>query len=433
MTSKVKHPSSVNTWYRILPVLLLSIFSKISFAQDITGIKKDSTGIKRAIYWAKKGEHEKAKQICQSIIRKYPHNAETEILLSRLYSWDKQFDSARIFLTDVINHQPANEAALQAIINVELWSNHLDKALVYCNTGLAFYPNSEELLIKKAKLYNKQSKYKDATKMVEQVLSFNPNNQEAIQFREYLKKKINTLPEKNGVGLSYLYDRFNNMYAPWNFGSLYFFHRGEGMRLEAGVNYFSRFHSSGTQYELNLYPKISSSMRAFIGGAYSKDSVFPLYNLGVGLYHKLYKKGELEVGARYLNFSRLPYPIMIYTGAFSMSTHRFWASIRTYLTPQHAGINQSYYLTVRYYMPNPQKYLALTLNTGLSPHDYLDPISGKTYNYPTRSKRIKMAYQTVFLSAKNILKLSVAYEKRDYYLGNSRERISTGLGFERLF
>lgn len=417
----------------MIPVLFLTMLCSVSFGQDSTIIKKDTVGIQRAIYWTKKGEHIKAEKICLKILDKYPHHTATEILLGRLYSWNKQFDSARLFLNDVLNREPGNEDAINAIINVELWSNKPEQALIYCDKGLKLFPNSEDLLMKKAKALNKKFNYKEASKVIDQILRINPANNEAIQFRDYLRKKTAGQPEKNAIGVTYRYDHFNNSYSPWNFVSMYFFHKGRGGSILTSINYANRFHANGIQYELNIYPRLSSSMRAFIGGAYSKDSIFPVYNVGAGLYYKLFKQAELEFGVRYLNFSRLPDPIIIYTGAFSMSYRRFFGSIRTYLTPIQAGLNQSYYFTSRYYMKNSQKNITLVLNTGLSPHDYFDPITNKTYNYPTKSKRIGLAYQTLLLSKKNVVKFSFGYEKRVYYSSNNRDRISAGFEIARLF
>ena len=419
--------------YRIIFLFLFTMPFFLSFGQDSLFKNKDTIGIQRAIYWAKKGEHDKARQICQNILRKYPRHTETEILLGRLYSWNKQFDSARFLLKDVVNREPGNEEALNAIVNVELWSNQPDQALAYCNKALSLYPNSESLLMKKAKALNKKSDYREASKVVDEILRINPVNQEAIQFRDYLKKKISGNPDKNAIGVSYRYDHFNNTYTPWNFASLYFLHKGKEGNIFASINYANRFHANGIQYELNLYPRLSSSMRAFIGGAWSNDSIFPNYNIGAGLYHTLFKKAELELGARYLNFTRLPDPILIYTGAFSISKKRVFGSIRTFLSSVQSGLNQSYYLTGRYYMKDPQKNITLVLNTGLSPFDYFDSISNKTYNYPTKSRRIRLAYQTPLFPKKTILKFSLGYERRVYFARSSRDRVSAGLDIERLF
>ncbi|GAC1589723.1 MAG: hypothetical protein NVS3B19_09890 [Ginsengibacter sp.] len=184
---------------------------------------------------------------------------------------------------------------------------------------------------------------------------------------------------------------------------------------------------------MSLYPRISSHSRAFIGGGYSPSLIFPTFNVGAGLYHSFFKKTELEIGVRYLNFQNIEKPIIIYTSSFSLSYKQWWFLARTYLTPKVGSINQSYYLTAKYYMNNPINNIALTLNSGMSEHDYIDPDSGKTFNFPTRSKRIKLAFQHGLFSTKTILKLSSAYEIRNYYQNPSKERISLGIGLERMF
>ncbi len=419
-------------WNRIIPVLLSFLFYFPTYAQNNLIGTKDSSNIQRVIYWIKKGQNSKAKNICQSILNRNPHNLQAEILLGRLYSWDSKFDSARIFLNNALKQSPNNEEALLSIVNVELWSHHLDQALMYSDRALKTYPNSESLLIRKARIYAKQLKNDKAIAVLDQILHLNPGNQEALNFKEYLKKKITNQSPKNGVGINYYYDYFKNSYSPWNFGSFYFFHKGKKGSINTKLNYANRFNVSGIQLELNVYPKITSSLRGYIGGSYSASNIFPSYSLAIGLYYRLFKNSELEGGVRYLNFKALNDPITIYTAAYSASFHRFFTSARTYLAPQSKGLNQSYYLTGIYYLSNQNKYISLTLNTGVAPHDYTDLITNETNNYPTHSKRIRIGYQTHFLSNDNIIRFSLGYEKR-IYLTSNRERFSAGIGFERLF
>ncbi len=420
------------TLKQLIPVLFFGIGPFASFGQDSLVLTKDSTGYKQAVYWAKKGQHDTAEKICRAILKKDPGQVRAEVLLGRLYSWDRKFDSARMYLKDAINRQPDDEA-FEAIINLELWSGQLDQALIYCNDALSRYPRSEKLLIKKAKVYNKQAKYKEAYPIIQQVLQINPANREAVEFEKYLKMKLAAWPEKNAIGLSYQYDHFDQTYAPWSYASLYFLHRGPGGRLSAGVNYANRFRTPGVQYELNWSPRISPSMKALLGAAWSRDSILPGWDLGAGLSHTLFKKAEVEAGIRYLTFSSLPNPILLYTGALSVSFGRFWVSARTYLTARQAGMDESYYLTTRYYGKKSKNNITLMLSTGSFPHDYLDPVSGKSFSYATRSKRIRLGYQTVFFSTKNILKLWTGYEQRSYYSGLTLGRMTAGIGIERWF
>lgn len=419
-------------WKKLIPLLFIGIGPLASFAQNALAPAKDSTGYQQAVYWAKKGQHDTAEKICRAILKKDPSQTRTEVLLGRLYSWDRKFDSARIFLKDALSHRPDNES-YEAIINLELWSGQTDQALIYCNDALSRYPLSEKLLIKKAKVYNKQARYMEAYQVVQQVLQIDPANREALEFEKYLKGKIAARKETSAIGLSYQYDYFTQNYPPWTYVSLYFFHKARGGNLSAAVNYANRFQSPGVQYELNWSPRISSSMRAILGAAYSKDSVFPGWNLTAGLRHSLFKKVEWEAGLRYLTFTSFPGHLLLYTGALNLSFNRFWISGRTYLTAQPAGLDQSYYLTTRYFGKNPKNSITLLLSTGSFPHDYLDPVSGKAFNYSNRSQRVRLGYQTVFLSPKNILKLSAGYEQRNYYSGLTVERITAGIGIERWF
>src|ERR1700730_15847933 len=230
--------------YRTLPILFLIISSTVSFAQDTASRKTDTSGTRRAIYWIKKGQHDKAKKICQDIMLTHPNDLESKVLLGRLYSWDKQFDSARIVLQDVVTRDPGNQEALNALINVELWSGKFNEGLELCQKALSQYPNSENLLLKKAKIYNKQGKYKEASLIVDRVLELNPVNQEALQFRSYLKQKLAGQVEKNGIGAFYQYDQFNNSYSPWNYASLYFFHKGNAGMITGSFNYTNRLVAS---------------------------------------------------------------------------------------------------------------------------------------------------------------------------------------------
>jgi len=420
--------------------LFLAPFSFVSFGQDSLILKKDSIRYQHAIYWAKKGDRDQAKKICLSILTLEPHQVRTEILLGRLYSWGKQYDSAGIFLKDAHARQPDNEEASKALINLELWSGHLDQALGYCDSALSHHPNSESLLIKKAKIYNKQGKFKEAYGTVQQVLRINPNNLEAIEFEKYLRLKMGSSSGKasssgaNGIGIYYQYDHFDNaLFAPWHYTSVYFFHKSKGYHVSASINYANRFQTSALQYDLNLGLKISPSMKLLLEGAYSKDSILPGWNLGAALSHTLFQKGELEGGVRYLSFYTLPDPLWVYTGAFSWSFPRLRLSARAFFTKLPAGMNESYYLTARYYTKNPMRNISLTLNTGSIPHDYIDPSSGKAFNYSTRSERIRVGYQTPFLSSRNIFKCSLGYEERKYYAANALQRVTAGVGVERLF
>jgi len=93
-------------------------------------------------------------------------------------------------------------------------------------------------------------------------------------------------------------------YTPWNLDSAYFFSIRKWGIFSAGINYANQYGINGTQYELDLFTRISSPMRAYVGAAYSKDYIFPKYNFEFSVYQKFLKIAEFETGGRYLSYTR---------------------------------------------------------------------------------------------------------------------------------
>src|SRR5258708_32761883 len=96
-------------WKKLIPVLFFGIGPFASFGQNSQVSKqdslvpaKDTSGYQQAVYWAKKGQHDTAEKICRAFLKKELHQERTGVLLGRLYSCDRKFGSARIFLTDAV-------------------------------------------------------------------------------------------------------------------------------------------------------------------------------------------------------------------------------------------------------------------------------------------------------------------------------------------
>ena len=427
-----KYISLLLSKYFLFTLFIFSLASS-SYCQVNTKQMADTGGLRKAIYLISKGQSDKAITECRKILQKNPEQIDANILLARLYSWEYKFDSARIILVGVLQKQPHNKDALNALVNAELWSKHYDRALTYADSGLAVYPNDEDLLIKKTKIFVKQGKFNEASNLINKIVKIYPNSKEALKTQELLKHKKSKSSPKNALGIYYQHDRLNNGYTPWNSLSAYFYSVRKWGIFSAGFDYANRYGINGTQYELNLFPRISHSMRAYVGSAYSKDFIFPNYNIGASVYQKFLKIAELEVGARYLRYSRYPNAILIYTGGLSVSKDHWQGTIRTYLIPQSSTINQSYRFSARYSFKNPNNRIMILLNTGLSPRNLFDTVNFKGYTFAKKSNKIEFRYQRPLFSNNVLIKASLGYEKNEYFTGLKRERISSGIGIERLF
>lgn len=400
---------------------------------------QEKVSYKEAVYYAAKGQYAKATKICQTILLKSPDDINAGVLLGRLYSWKHQYDSARVILLKVLNDFPNNRAALNALINVELWSNNPDKALQYCNKALSNSPVEHQIALKKAKALYMLGKYKEARNLTESLLINNPENKEPADFLKYLNQNIIPGPENNGVGVTYAYNSFSRTYSPWNDFSVYMFHKNKSGAILGRVSYANRFNTNGLQYELSLYPRISSSWYAYINAGYSGSFIFPKYSAAISLYHQIFKNSsvfkdmEVNMGVRYRNFIVLPNPLITYTGSLSFYYHRFWLSLNPYLTPESTGLDQSYYLIVKYYLHYPKNSLTFVLSSGLYPQNYLDPQFHQPVKESTNIKSIEVGYRTTLFSENNILRISTGYEARRYFKNPNLTRLTMEMGLERLF
>jgi YaiO family outer membrane protein len=416
-----------------LTALFVFIFVSSSYSQGIAKQSSDSSDLRKAIYLISIGQTEKAITECRQILQKKPEAIDANILLARLFSWEYRFDTARIILVNVLQSQPVNKEALIALVNVEVWSKHYDRALRYADRGLSVYPDNEKLLIKKTEILVRENNLVEASKLINKVIKIYPGSKEALNMQEQIKnKKVRSAP-KNAIGLFYQHDNLNNGYTPWNSVSAYFYSIRKWGIFSAGINYANRYGINGTQYELDLFPRISHSLRAYVGGAYSKNYIFPNYNVGVAVYQRFLKIAELEVGARYLSYSRFPSLLQIYTGGLRVSKGHWQGKILTYLIPGSSMINQSYQFSAWHSFKNPDNKIMILYNTGLSPRNLFDTANYKGYVFPKKSNRIEFRYQRPFLSNKTIIKASAGYEKNEYFTGLKRHRISAGIGIERLF
>jgi YaiO family outer membrane protein len=355
-----------------------------------------------------------------------PSYTDIRIFLGRVYSWSKQYDSAKTTFDYVLAQQPQNEDASAAYTDLEYWNSHYDAALKIVDNGLQHHPNSEVLLLKKAKIFFALRRFTEASIIINKVLQLNKNNEEA----RALAERIKDASTKNKIGISYDYSHFDKQFpGPWHIISLdYTRYTGIGP-LTFRANYANRFKRSGMQYEVDAYPHINKTFYAYLNLGYSADSsVFPKYRGGFSLYANLPKSFEAEAGIRYLKFSGATWIYTLYFGKYYKS---FLFSSRVYLVPSNTNISQSYNVSARYYYKGVNDYLTLNLGTGISPDERASSIllgSG----YKLRSNRASIIWQQSFKNL-NILRLSAGWINQEYLPDTRGNQIDFGISYQRRF
>ncbi len=94
----------------------------------------------------------KAKVYCNKVLEISPAYTDVTIFLGRLYSWNKQYDSARMSFQKALDQKADYADASVAYADMECWAGNNNEALKIINTALAYHPQSSELLLRKAKV-----------------------------------------------------------------------------------------------------------------------------------------------------------------------------------------------------------------------------------------------------------------------------------------
>lgn len=374
------------------------------------------------------GNRKQAREICKYILEKKPGYHDVRVFLGRLYSWDKEYDSARKELKKVLTDKPNHIDALSALIDVENWTDNLYLALKYCNQGLRIYPNNESFRMKKARILVRMEDFKAASESINQLLEANPSHKEALQLLE----RIQFSTQQYELSLRYRFDKFDRGeidFGPWHFLTFELLRKLVLGSIIGRVNYASRNFGSrtvtGTQFELDAYPKIIKGIYGYLNAGYSSSSVFPKYRLGGELYRSFLRSFEVSLGIRYLDFSGSS--VLIYTGNLGKYYKNYWFSFRPFVTSKSTGISFSGIFLMRRYFADADNYLTLLIGFGSTPVEifFLEDIE-RLNSYKIELDVQKMITRTF------LIEFRISFEKEEFRVDKIGNRVTLSIGLQHL-
>jgi YaiO family outer membrane protein len=409
-----------------LPLTLLFFSFQFLQAQD-QNIGSDELFTKARSAAFDQKDYPKAISLSKQALAKSPDYTDIRIFLGRVYTWNKQPDSARQAFSQVLNKQPDNADASLAFASLEFWEGNSEKALEHVNSGLKHHSDASDLLLLKAKVLNDLKRWPEANIEIEKVIKADPNMTEA----RTLAARVRENSSKNKIGVNYDFIYFDKQFDdPWHLVSVDYSHQTALGSVIGRINYANRFKNNGVQFEIDAYPRISNTFQAYISGGYSNNvGVFPQYRAGFSLYANLPASFEAEAGFRYLTLGESTW---IYTASVGKYYKSFWFNFRTFLTPSNNEVSQSFALTSRYYYGGADDYFSLRLGTGLSPDDPQNNVLIGNANYKLRSNNITLGYRRAFKSL-NILIVNLGVDNQEYKLNTRGTQIDLGLGYIRRF
>ncbi|WP_430973643.1 YaiO family outer membrane beta-barrel protein [Sunxiuqinia rutila] len=409
-------------------VLVLQGASLKVYAQDYTSDELFQMARKAAF---DDDDYPKAISLSKQALEMSPDYSDIRIFLGRIYTWTDRVEEAREAFQYVLERYPGHEDASMAITDLEYWNDNNQKALEYCNNGLAEHPESEELLLKKAKILNNMKRFDEAYQVAEGLTERHPDNQDARS----LLRTIRYDSAVNKVSVSHDFSWFNQEYpnhlheSPWHIVGVDYSRYTKIGSVIGRVNWGDRFGNSAFQYEMDAYPYLAKGVNAYMNVGFSdRSAVFPRFRAGLSLYFSLPKSFEAEAGARFLHFSGNTW---IYVASASKYYKSFWFNLKTYLVPGSQDISHSYTMTTRYYLGGADDYFKFSFGYGLSPDE---AFSEQNYlsDYRLKSAHVGLGLRKS-IKRFNVIGLSASFIRQEYEKDQKGNQLNTSVTYIRKF
>lgn len=175
------------------------------------------------------------------------------------------------------------------------------------------------------------------------------------------------------------------------------------------------------QYQVDAYPRISSSDYMYLSAAFSGSTRFPKYYLGGEWYHSFARGFEASLGFRWFQWRE---SVVYYTGSAGKYYGNYWFSLRAYVTPTEDYTGQTWVLSARRYLATAEDYLGLKLEYGTSPENLISIV-----DYPNikgfRSAGAHLSYQRRL--GQWLMRTEAGYRREEYREDTFRNHLSIQL------
>ena len=371
---------------KLISVWLFLLAFQISAQQKVFTGNPD-TAFAKARELAFNKQRKQAQDSLLLILTKYPDYLDVRSFLASTYSWDGAYKKARKEFSYVLKKDPKRKTDWIATINNELWGETPSNALKLATTALEHYPNDANILYLRASAEENSNNPEEALRTIKSVLHKNPDDKKA---KEYKKNLINKL-SFNIVGVSSSVDVYskNERYL-MQYHSLKYSKQTKYGSVTGKINLSRRFQKNGVQYEVDLYPKITKGLYAYVSFGMSNTDLFPSTRYGAELYKSLPKGFEMSLGFRGLKYTKTT---TIYTGSVGWYTGNSYWLFRSYITPGDVSSSKSGTLNYRKYRSDADNYFKISVGMGFSPE--IDPFplnSNEIVNFDLKSQKLNIGY-----------------------------------------
>ena len=284
---------------------------------------------------ATSGKRPEALQILEQRLAQDPSDAEARTLRGIILSWDGSYDDARRDLEAVLERHRDYGDALRGLINVELWSDHPERAEALARDALRRNPNDSSLLLSRAKSLRALGRDREALAAVRHLADLDPGNQEAARQKRDLGDSLRPWT----ASFEHSSEWFSDGRAPWREEQVQLMRQTPAGGVIVRLSQANRYSTTSQQVEIDAYPHIRPGTYAYVNLGYSADAgVYPRYRAGVDLFQTLGSGWETSIGFRQMHFGP---NLNIYTPSLTKYYGNWMFTGRLYLTPGSVGTSRS--------------------------------------------------------------------------------------------
>ena len=438
-------------------IIVFGMFLTTATAQDLNNDLDAASAYTKAEELAFNGDIVAARGILESTDTDRSANAESGALLARIYSWEGRYDRARERFNNITSKERGNSDVWIAAIKNELYANNDATALGLANKALFYLKENDEvtrlrdLALKNIENHNyPEWETEDVIKVPKAPKNAETRSEgKAILAKNAMDptgavvegKSDKADPEKtisrNRVAIANSFSIFDAVYDPMVFSSISYRRQTKLGSIIPRINYSNRLNKNGIQYDLDLYPKFSKRLYAYLNYGYSRASIYPQQKVGGDLYANLPGAIEVSAGMRYINFETRN--ITVVTNSLGHYRGNYYFSLRSYITPQSNNLTRvSGNLLVRKYLKDAESFIGVNAGLGYSPELRQlrdgDELLSETLLY-IESQRLSFEYQFSAKNTPNIYRANLGVTRQElvFDTGNFFWSISAGITYQVKF
>lgn len=361
------------------------------WAQPKAALYDPDASFNRARDLAFEGRRAEARDTLLRILSDYPDYTDVQTLLAKTYSWDGEYDQARLHFNRITSHRRGLEEVWVAAIQNERYAGNASLALGLANKALMYLGSSQQI---------------EALRNT--VLEENRPVELPVTETE--------TPANDLLSVSSDLEVFNTGYDPMYYASLEYQRTTLLGKVLPRLNYSNRFDTRGIQAELDLYPVLSKTLHAYLNYGFSESSIYPNHRAGAELYANLPGGHEVSLGGRYLDFRESTAKLL--TASYGLYRGNYYLSLRPYVSlfkDRSPGVSGTF--LARRYLRDEFHYIGIRGVFGYSP-EIRQLRSGTELLAETllfvESQQLQLEYQFTGLGAKNRYRAQLGVGRQEF-------------------